>query len=165
MIVVSDTSPLNYLILIGREGVLPVVFGEVVVPTAVLNELMHPRSPSVTRTWATRPPSWLHVRDPKTNIEGLALDLGERAAIALAEEIRADRLLIDERAGREVAASRGLRVVGTIAVLVEASRRGLLELPTTLERLRSTSFHVRQDVIDEALRNAGARAPNDRPTA
>jgi predicted nucleic acid-binding protein len=56
MIVVSDTSPLNYLILIESIQVLPAIFGRVYAPSAVVAELSHPRSPEVVRSWASKPP-------------------------------------------------------------------------------------------------------------
>ena len=71
-----------------------------------------------------------------------SLGTGERSAIALAQETSADALLIDERAGRREAERRHLRVIGTLAVLEEAGRRGLLNFAATLEQLRQTSFRL-----------------------
>jgi hypothetical protein len=64
VIVVSDTTPLNYLILTDAAHVLPKIFGQVYAPTAVLVELSHPKSPEPVRTWTASPPGWLIVRDP-----------------------------------------------------------------------------------------------------
>lgn len=61
--VVSDTSPLNYLILVGCVNVLPQIFGQVYAPPLVLIELGHPRSPVAVRTWAASPPEWLTLKD------------------------------------------------------------------------------------------------------
>ena len=78
------------------------------------------------------------------------LDLGERAAIALAEAMmRADLLLIDEAAGRAEAKRRHLRVTGTLGVLRSGAERGLMNVPDLLERRKTTSFY-----LDEALVNA-----------
>ena len=63
MIVVSDTTPLNYLILIEATEVLPALFGRVYAPTAVMEELSHPRGPQPVRAWASSPPEWLAVRE------------------------------------------------------------------------------------------------------
>ena len=71
---------------------------------------------------------------------------GERAAIALAEAMRADLLLIDEAAGRAEAKRRQLRVTGTLGVLRSGAERGLMNVPDLLERLKTTSFY-----LDEAL--------------
>ena len=62
MIVVCDTSPLNYLILVGTEGVLPVLFEQVLAPPAVLLEMRHVKAPERVRRWAVVPPAWLEVR-------------------------------------------------------------------------------------------------------
>jgi hypothetical protein len=64
MIVVSDTSPLNYLILTESVQVLVAIFGRMYAPSAVVNELAHPRSPEAARSWASNPPEWLVERDP-----------------------------------------------------------------------------------------------------
>lgn len=62
MIVLSDTSPLNYLVLIGHVNVLPALFGEVILPVAVRDELLHPAAPEVVREWLSAPPRWLSIR-------------------------------------------------------------------------------------------------------
>ena len=64
MIVVSDTSPLNYLILTESVHVLPAILGRVYAPSAVVVELSHPRSPEAVRTWAGSPPQWLEGSRP-----------------------------------------------------------------------------------------------------
>ena len=99
MIVVSDTSPLNYLILTETVHVLTAIFGRVYAPSAVVKELSHPRSPEAVRTWASGPPEWLTVQDPMHIDPSLKLGVGETAAISLAVELKADRVLIDERKG------------------------------------------------------------------
>jgi predicted nucleic acid-binding protein len=70
------------------------------------------------------------------------LDLGERAAIALAGAIHADLLLIDEAAGRAEAKRRNLRVTGTLGVLRTAAERGLVDVPDLIVRLKATSFYA-----------------------
>ena len=61
IVVVADTSPLNYLIQINCDHVLPALYERVLVPTAVVEELDHPRSVAAVRAWLTRLPSWLVV--------------------------------------------------------------------------------------------------------
>ena len=77
------------------------------------------------------------------------LDPGERAAIALAETVHADLLLIDEAAGRAEAKRRHLRVTGTLGVLRAGAEQGLVNVPELLERLKATSFY-----LDETLLSA-----------
>ncbi len=111
MIVVSDTTPLNYLILIESAHVLPALFGRVYAPPAVIRELSHPRSPERVRQWGDSPPGWLTVQGPTHTDPSLKLGPGETEAIALAQELKADWVLLDERkgsrGGRGARASRG----------------------------------------------------------
>jgi predicted nucleic acid-binding protein len=133
MIVVSDTSPINYLILINCVDVLPAIFGQVFTAPAVLQELTHERSPEAIRKWASIPPQWLIVKDPSnTGIPSL-LGPGETAAIALAEELHADWLLIDERDGRDEARHCGRHARQPILGL--AKTRGATGRPTWPRRL------------------------------
>jgi hypothetical protein len=62
VIVLSDTSPINYLILTGEIEILPALFGQVVIPTAVLQELQHAGTPAEVQQWISRPPAWLQSR-------------------------------------------------------------------------------------------------------
>ena len=151
MIVVSDTSPLNYLVLLGAVDVLPQLFGEVHCPPAVLQELHHPRAPQSVRNWAKQPPAWLHVKEPRSTTPEILLDPGEAAAIRLAIELGADAVLIDEKKGRHFARSHGLATLGTITVLELAAERDLLNLNSALTALQQTTFHITQPYIDAAL--------------
>lgn len=150
---IADTSPLHYLVLIGAIEVLPRLFERVFVPEIVHAELRHARAPAMVRRWAEAVPSWLAVVPTPTvrDADLRLLDAGERAAIALATEIRADFVLIDERAGVAVARARGLEVTGTLGLLERAAQRGLTNLPAAFAALKATNFHVRQDLLDELL--------------
>jgi predicted nucleic acid-binding protein len=150
MLVVADTSPLNYLVLIGHVGVLAEQVGDVHVPSAVLDELQSDRAPAAVRRWASRCPAWLIPRDPSHLLDLPELDAGERAAISLAREIGADRLLIDEAAGRSVAVGRfGLRVSGTIGVIRDAAIADLLDLETAIAALRATNFRFSEKLLQQ----------------
>ncbi len=78
MIVVSDTTPLNYLIIIEAAQVLPALFGRVYAPTAVIQELSDPRGPQPVRAWASSPPEWLAVEEPTQVDETLPKTLHKR---------------------------------------------------------------------------------------
>jgi predicted nucleic acid-binding protein len=158
MIVVSDTSPLNYLVLIDAIDVLPQLFGEVHVPPQVMRELQHPRTPERVNRWANSPPKWLVIRGPSPGF-GLVPDLdpGEAAAIALALELRATAILVDEKKGRRIAQAQGLATLGTITVLELAAEQALLDLRIALGALANTTFHVTQTLIDAALERNAAR--------
>jgi predicted nucleic acid-binding protein len=154
-VVVADTGPLNYLVLIGEIEVLPRLFGRVFVPVAVSNELMRRGAPTAVKDWATRPPAWLAVEpDPPiviVNQADSALDEGEQAAIALAKMLNADLLLIDERSGAAAARREGLTVTGTLGVLDLAASRGLVDLAASFNRLKATNFRYRSDLLDAIL--------------
>jgi predicted nucleic acid-binding protein len=149
MLVVADSSPLHYLILIEEAEILRRLYENVLIPDAVAAELRAASTPQRVSEWMSRPPSWLRiVAVPAEDIVSVAdeLDLGERAAIALAERTGADLLLIDESAGRAEARRRSLRVTGTLGVLRAAAEAGLLDVRGVVSRLQATNFYV-----DEAL--------------
>jgi predicted nucleic acid-binding protein len=160
MIVVADTSPLNYLILIEAIDVLPKLYGRIVIPRAVHEELARERTPANVRQWIERPPAWLEVRTPliQADAELAKLDRGESEAIALAEELAANQiivqLIVDELSGRRVAERRSLPVIGTIGVLREAAEMGLLDLRQAFDRLQQTSFHVSPMLLANLLRES-----------
>ncbi len=151
MIVVSDTTPLNYLILVDSVHVLPSLFVRVHAPSAVIAELSHSKAPETVRRWSASPPEWLKVQDPTTTDASLKLGSGETAAIALGQELKADWILIDERKGTREAQGRGLRVAGTLTILEEAGARGLLDYQQTIDRLVSeTTFHLTDQVLKDS---------------
>src|SRR5271169_5174563 len=110
MIVIADTTPLNYLILIDEADLQPRLFGRVLIPPAVLSELQDPDTPTAVRIWVSASPPWLQVQplqsDPDPELDHL--DPGEREAIALAQELKADQLLLDVTEGRHAAELRSL---------------------------------------------------------
>lgn len=79
------------------------------------------------------------------------LDDGERAAIALAELIHADLVLMDERKGVRVSLQKGFEVTGTLGILDLAARRGLIDLAECFERLKATNFRYRPAMLDDIL--------------
>ena len=153
MIVVSDTSPICYLVLIEAIDLLPQLYGQVIIPQAVLLELDALGAPSVLREWIEDPPSWLNVRAVKiTNDQSLScLDFGERHAISLAVKLKADLIILDEREARKVAASRNLKVIGLLGVLYQAALRDLIDLAESIERLRKTNFRVSSNLLESLL--------------
>jgi len=155
MIVVADTSPINYLILIEEIDILTKIHGRVVIPRAVREELLRPSAPEPVRNWISQLPTWLEVRTPaNAPDESLAaLDLGERDAILLAGELHADQLIVDERQGRREAEKRGILVVETLGVLREAATLGLLDLRIAVKRLEATSFYIAPDVLARLLKD------------
>ena len=100
----------------------------------------------------------MRVRTPTTSLPAAALlDPGEAAALALAREIRAAAVLIDEKKGRGVAKAAGFATVGTITVLELAAQRNLLNLKSAFNALLQTSFQISKALIDSALEREAAR--------
>jgi hypothetical protein len=127
--VVSNTSPLLNLALIGELPLLQRLFDKVVVPEAVRSELDVHFIGAGTGVGSPLP-HWIETL-PVTNQAlvrslSLELDAGEAEAIALAVEMQADIVLLDERLARRVGARLGLRFVGVLGLLVESKRRGLI---------------------------------------
>ena len=156
IVVVADTSPLNYLIQIQCEHILPAMYTRVFVPTAVVEELDHPRTVSAVRAWLAQVPSWLVVRDVASEVDPALtrLDPGERQAIQLARQEHADLLLMDETLGVRIAREQGLAVTGTLGVLVQATRRGLIDIERALTDIQATDFRCSARVVEEARRQA-----------
>jgi len=152
MIVVSDTTPLNYLILIDSIDVLPKLFQEVYVPPSVVVELTRPKAPEIVRIWAQSPPHWLKIKSPSSRLASTCvLDDGEADALSLAKELHITDILIDERRGRNIAQQEGLVPIPTLAVLERAAAQNLLDLQSVLTRLQQTSIRIPLDRIQAAL--------------
>jgi predicted nucleic acid-binding protein len=154
-LVVADTGPLNYLVLIGHIELLPKLFQRVLAPQAVRDELVDRETPAAVRAWIAQAPGWLEIcTNPDRDSGGdmtAALDEGEQSAIALAIAVKADLVLMDDQAGVAVARQRGLAVTGTLGVLDLAARRGMINLAEAFARLKATSFYYRQGLLDALL--------------
>ena len=144
MKVVSDTSPICYLGLIGELDLLPTLYGRIYIPEAVAAELKHPKAPAILRSWIDSSPEYLEiVRVPSRvspDLEGL--HVGEREAILLAEDLGASLAILDDRKAREAALKHGIEVTGLLGLLAQAAERELVSLPDVFERLQQTSFRT-----------------------
>jgi predicted nucleic acid-binding protein len=144
-LVISDATPLRYLVLIGAAELLPALYGEVLVPESVASELGHPHTPEAVWNWMARPPAWLQIVSLKAlppMTLAADLDRGEYDAIRLALDRNADLVLMDDREGVEEARRLGLTVTGTLGILDRAAERNLIDLAQTFNRLRQTNFRV-----------------------
>jgi predicted nucleic acid-binding protein len=164
-LVIADTGPINYLVLIGAIDVLPALFRRILLPSAVAAELRDRDAPPEVRAWLDSSPPWLELRIAVPEIQGdsslTGLGEGEQAAIALAISLDADLLLMDDREAVTVARSRGLVVTGTLGVLDVAAERGLLVFSDAIERLRCTNFHRPEGLLDSLLRKHHHHERND----
>lgn len=151
-LVVADTGPVNYLVLIGHIDILPALFETVILPSAVRDELADPNTPGVVRQWARDLPALAKVQDTSTPVSStVELGAGEAAAIALAVALHADLLLMDDRRGVMAALREGLAVTGSLGLLARAAERGLLDLADAFDRLKRTNFRYRQATMDMLL--------------
>lgn len=159
MLVIADTTPLRYLVILGHIDLLPILFGQVLIPPAVAEELQHPHAPAALRAWVASPPPWLIMRPSalRPDAELLRLDPGEREAILLAQELHADLLLVDEQEARAEAARRSLTAMGTLRVLELAAERGFVDLPTVLTRLQAARFYMTPAMVQELRARDAAR--------
>ncbi len=153
MIIISDTSPINNLAAINQLSLLQQLYGTVIIPEAVYQELTDPDFPVAGAT-EVQTLDWIQTRQVSdcTVVEALIneLDKGEAEAIALALEIKAEQLLIDERRGRLVAKQLNIRYVGILGILVEAKGQGLIStVRPLLDALRNQAGFW----VDEALYN------------
>jgi predicted nucleic acid-binding protein len=154
LLVVADTSPIRYLVEIGHIGLLPQLFGRVLIPVAVYDELRHPSAPSPVHAWVNSLPGWLEVLPVAASDDPAfrSLDEGERSALTLGMTLGADLILIDDRRGAAVALQKGFQITGTLGVLTRSAQRGLLDLADALARLKRTNFHYRQELFDDVLK-------------
>ncbi len=155
MIVVSDAGPLIYLGAVGRLALLRDLFGRVVVPREVWNEVVGASTerPGSAETAAA---AWIDIRTPSPSplAERLSetLGMGEAAAIGLCLELRADLLLCDDLEARRAAAAEGIRIVGTLGILVRGKRAGLLDaVRPIMEAMIGMGLRVSADLVEEIL--------------
>lgn len=152
MIVVADTSPINYLLLIGHIDLLPRLYGRVVIPTSVAAELSDADVPAVVKAWIEDKPDWIDVSEANTHNHSLDfLDRGERDGIALAQALHADLILLDDLEARREAQLRNLYVTGTLGVLRDSAENGWINFSEAVARLRSTNFRASPLLISRLL--------------
>jgi hypothetical protein len=149
-VVVADASPLIALNQIGELHQLQSLFGSIVVPVAVADEV----APTVAL------PEWAGVRKLSQplapSVLRAQLGPGESEALSLAIEMQAQRLLLDERAGRRLAAALRIPVIGTLGVLLAAKRLGhLASIRPPLEELRARGFWIADSLVEQVLEAAG----------
>ena len=160
MIVVSDAGPLIYLGGVGRLALLRDLFGRVVVPQQVWDEVVGAGAERPGSAEAAAAASWIDIRTPPPSplTERLSevLGTGEAAAIGLCLELRAELLLCDDLGARRLAAAQGIRVVGTLGLLVRGKRAGLLDaVRPILEAMVAIGLRVSPDLVEEILVLAG----------
>ncbi len=162
MPIVSNTSPVLNLAIVGQLPLLRQQFGEIWIPPTVLDELrVEEDMPGSQSAREAMEEGWLRVEEVRSRplVQALHRDLdkGEAEAIALALQVGAEWTLLDEREGRRTAKSLGLKVTGILGILLRAWREG--ELPSlrrAMEDLREKAgFHIGAELFAELLRESG----------
>ena len=164
MPVVSDTSPILNLAIINQLDLLQQQFTEVLIPPAVLAELMpETKFPEAETIQQAQEAGWLQAVELKdTRLKRalrLEVDEGEAAAIALALELGFEQILMDERDGRIKAKAMGLRPVGVLGILLRAKRDGRLDsVEDAMAALRhEAGFFIANELFETILVEAGER--------
>lgn len=156
MIVISDTSCINYLVIIDEINILYHLYKVVIIPQAVRTELLRAKTPEIVRDWVSDAPEWLRVETVELSSEFSDLGAGEREAIVLALQMNADVILIDDRLAREAAEQEGLEVTGTLGVLLAAAKANLLSLEDAIAKLKQTTYHASEPLYQSVLAEAKA---------
>lgn len=158
MPVVSNTSPILNLAIIGQLELLHQQFGQVQIPLAVLSELkVQEDRPGSREIQAALNVGWIEVQQVSSQLSvqllQQVLDQGESEAINLAIDLQADRILLDERDGRKVAKSLGLKVTGVLGILLRAYKEGeLSSLPDAIDALVNTAgFRISPELLAKVL--------------
>jgi hypothetical protein len=159
---VSNTSPISNLASTGRLELLKSQFSAIWIPDAVVKELMaHPDPAAQTAVQSAIRDQWIQIAAPGDSsvlrLLLLQLHRGEAEAIALATELKADIVLLDEQEGRQLASGTGLAVTGVLGILLRAKRMGeILAVKPEIDLLRSKAhFFVSSALEAKILAAAG----------
>ncbi|MEM9005414.1 MAG: DUF3368 domain-containing protein [Cyanobacteria bacterium P01_F01_bin.86] len=158
MIIISDTSPISNLLLIGQLPLLQKLYDQLIIPDSVFQEIQVLETFGID-TSIIQLADWITVQSASDLklVQSLEADLdkGESEAIALALELNADRLLIDERIGRRVAKGYGLKITGLLGILVLAKQENLItELKPLVDQLmHQAKFRIHPDLYRQILQD------------
>ena len=160
MLIVSDTSPLINLAAIGQLNLIPQLFGSVILPQAVFNEITI-SGKGKAGAIDIQNANWVVIKQCKNQsfVNKLLadLDLGEAEAIALAIEIGTTTVLIDESDGRAMALLYQLKPIGILGILLEAKSKNYIpSIQPLMDDLRNIAgFYIAQPLYNRVLTLAG----------
>lgn len=159
MIIVSNTAPISNLANVGQLSLMQIIYGRVLIPRAVHEELLDGRA-GETVVKAVQGATWLEIR-PVQNQQLVnelknRVNVGEAEAIALATEVEAARLLIDERLGRQAAKDFGLKVTGVLGILLLAKCQDLITMikPIMDDLIGKANFRISSQLYMAILNEA-----------
>ncbi len=160
MIVVSNTSPITNLSAIGKLHLLQQLYGEIIISSSVFEELTQ-WGDSIPGATEVKTSNWIKVKsiNDTSLVQSLKNQLhqGESSVIALALELRADWLIIDEQLGRKIAIEHNLKITGILGILIEAKRQGLIPLvkPILDDLINIAQFWVKPSLYNRILSIVG----------
>lgn len=147
-VIISDTSCLIILAKIGELNLLQKLYGTITTTQEIADE------------FGEMLPEWIIINNAQDKrhqrILELQIDRGESSAIALALEIENNTLILDDFKARKVAEKLGLRITGTIGILIKAKLNGVIpSIKPLFEKIRSTNFRISSEIELQALKEAG----------
>jgi len=159
MTIISDTTPIISLIKINRLDLLKKLFDEVRIPEAVFRELttnvLFSNEAEIVKSTDFLKVSPIQNKKSLEILQAASgLDDGESEAIILADELKSDVLIIDERKGRRVAKNLGLTITGTVGILIQAHDENMIsseEVKQCLEHLKNSNIRLSDSLIQQAL--------------
>lgn len=163
MIIVSNTSPISNLAKVGKLNLIQQLYETILIPGAVHEELLDERAGETVIT-AVQSATWLEIQSVQNqelvNELRSRINVGEAEAIALAVEVEATRLLIDERLGRQSATYLGLKITGVLGILLLAKHQKLItEIKPIINSLvTQASFRISSQLYADVLDAAGESA-------
>lgn len=159
MIVVSNTSPISNLAKVGQLNLMQQIYGRILIPCAVHEEILDDRAGETVIT-AVQSAIWVEIQSVQNRelVDELRtrVNVGEAEAIALAVEVEASRLLIDERLGRQAAKDFGLKITGVLGILLLAKRQNLIEAvkPIMNDLISQANFRISSQLYTDVLNEA-----------
>lgn len=161
MIVVSNSSPLILLSAIGRLDLLYLLYREINIPEVVYQEIVsqgegrHGEAEVNNATWIHRK----HITD-REKVSRIMLDVrideGESEAIVLAQELKADWLIIDDMKARVYAQTLGQQIIGVLGILLAAKANGFIkEIKQTMDDLLKVKYYISPALYKKVLQSAG----------
>jgi predicted nucleic acid-binding protein len=149
-IIIADTSCLILLNKIGELEILSKLFKEIIITSLIKKEFNEPL------------PKWIKVINPKSHKKQkeleLIIDSGEASALSLALEFKGSLLILDDMKARKLALSLGLKITGTLGVLVEAKQTKVIpEIKFILSKIRKTNFRIDEEIEIKILKICGEK--------
>ncbi len=151
MIIVCNSSPIIALTSVNRLDILNELFSDVLIPQAVYDEVF------LMKNKATPKADFIKVRQVENknlvNVLNLYLDLGESEVIAFALENGIDRVILDDKQARKIAEKQGLKLIGTVGILILAKEKGIVNevRPLIVQMRKRINFRISQEIVNKVL--------------